>query len=95
VKKIILIGLLALCTVAGGTCNELPDFLSKGLDGYYISPSSNETDFDVYQAGTNQWICYLHPSSSGSYDIYDAHTSRYLGYVDRSGVYILKQFLRK
>ena len=88
--KNILLTLTLFCGMSAATCKA--DFDIFNSNGGRIVYVPHGGDFDVYDSGKLVW--YLHPTSSG-YNIYDARTSTYMGYLDRSGVYILKQYLRK
>jgi hypothetical protein len=90
--KLLLIGLIALfCGMAGATCKAGLDIFNSN-DGRVVYVT-NGPDFDVYDSGKLVW--YLHPTSGDSYDIYDASTSTYMGYLDKTGVYILKEALKQ
>jgi hypothetical protein len=89
--KSIFLTIALFCGMSAATCKaDFDNFNSNGGRVVYVP---NGPDFDVYDSGKLVW--YLHPTSGGSYDIYDARTSKYLGYLDTSGVYILKEALKQ
>jgi hypothetical protein len=88
--KRIFLTIALFCGVSAATCKAgLDIFDSNGGRVVYVP---NGPDLDVYDSGKLVW--YLHPTSGGSYDICDATTNAYLGYLDKTGVYFLKEALR-
>jgi hypothetical protein len=87
--KSIFLALALFCAAA--TCKAGFDiFNSKGRRVVYVP---HGPDLDVYDSGKLVW--YLHPTSGDSYDIYDASTSTYIGYINRDGVFILKEAIQR